>query len=267
MDPLPRWRSSVWRERRPDGWRAGRRPARDGRSLVIDGVTSSYSLPSWVRESRARSGHPYSWSMSWAAPRSADGRPTRVNGPSRRGSSTATRPHTETRPAPRSLINTDPFDKLVRIYKGYTLSSISSRCSRLPAASCGGNVDAARHRAQRLRAPNPLRRAPTAFRYDRYDTTGEVAEPGSYAFLADPADTTSAVTTYEALRDGTTTALLIHKSDAHGASQAALYDAVEAGDTLRVARGRRLLRALQGDRGQARPGAAPCLASCSPSSG
>ena len=54
--------------------------------------------------------------------------------------------------------------------------------------------------------------------------------PGSYAFLADPADTASAVTTYEALRDGTTTALLIHKSDAHGASQAALYDAVEAGD-------------------------------------
>ena len=77
--------------------------------------------------------------------------------------------------------------------------------------------------------PNPLP-PPTAFRYDRYDTTGEVAEPGSYAFLADPADTTSAVTTYEALRDGTTTALLIHKSDAHGASQATLYDAVEAGD-------------------------------------
>ena len=76
--------------------------------------------------------------------------------------------------------------------------------------------------------PNPLPQ--TAFRYDTYDTTGEVAEPGSYAFLADPADTTSAVTTYEALRDGTTTALLIHKSDAHGASQAALYDAVEAGD-------------------------------------
>ena len=77
--------------------------------------------------------------------------------------------------------------------------------------------------------PNPLP-PPTAFRYDTYDTTGAVAEPGSYAFLADPADTTSVVTNYEALRDGTTTALLIHKSDAHGASQAALYDAVEAGD-------------------------------------
>ena len=67
-------------------------------------------------------------------------------------------------------------------------------------------------------------------RYNSYDTTGAVATAGSYAFLADPADTTTAVTTYEALRDGTTTALLIHKSDAHGASQAALYDAVETGD-------------------------------------
>ena len=79
--------------------------------------------------------------------------------------------------------------------------------------------------------PNPLP-PPTTFRYDSYDTTGEVAEPGSYAFLADPADTSSAVSTYEALRDGTATALLIHKSDAHGASQAALYDAVEAGHLI-----------------------------------
>ena len=70
----------------------------------------------------------------------------------------------------------------------------------------------------------------TSPRYNSYDTTGAVATAGSYAFLDDPADTTSAVTTYEALRDGTTTALLIHKSDAHDASQAALYDAVEAGD-------------------------------------
>ena len=70
----------------------------------------------------------------------------------------------------------------------------------------------------------------TTFRYNRLDTTGAVATPGSYAFLSDPDDTTTAVTTYEALRDGTTTGLLIHKSDAHGASQAALYDAVEAGD-------------------------------------
>ena len=70
----------------------------------------------------------------------------------------------------------------------------------------------------------------TSPRYNAYDTTGAVATAGSYAFLDDPADTASAVTTYEALRDGTTTALLIHKSDAHGASQAEIYDAAEAGD-------------------------------------
>ena len=74
-------------------------------------------------------------------------------------------------------------------------------------------------------------------RYSSYDTTGAVATAGSYAFLmpdddAEDEDATAPVTTYEALRDGTTTALLIHKSDAHGASQAALYDAVEAGDTF-----------------------------------
>ena len=79
--------------------------------------------------------------------------------------------------------------------------------------------------------PNPLP-PPSAFRYDRYDTTGAVAEPGSYAFLADPADTTSAVTTYEGLRDGTTTALRIHTSDAEGVSRAAFLDTVEAGDTF-----------------------------------
>ena len=34
------------------------------------------------------------------------------------------------------------------------------------------------------------------------------------------------VTTYEGLRDGTTTALLIHKSDADGTSQADVYGEV-----------------------------------------
>ena len=77
--------------------------------------------------------------------------------------------------------------------------------------------------------PNPLP-PQTAFRYDRYDTTGAVAEPGSYAFLADPADTTSAVTTYEGLRDGSATALRIHETDADGVSRAAFLDTVEVGD-------------------------------------
>ena len=70
----------------------------------------------------------------------------------------------------------------------------------------------------------------TTLRYRTYATTGAVTTAGSYAFLSDTADTTSAVSTYEGLRDGATTGLLIHKSDTHGASRAALYDAVEADD-------------------------------------
>ena len=71
---------------------------------------------------------------------------------------------------------------------------------------------------------------PTTFRYNTYDTTGAVTTHGSYAFLEDPADTASAVTTYEALRDGTTTALRIHATDADGVSRAAFLDTVEVGD-------------------------------------
>ena len=67
--------------------------------------------------------------------------------------------------------------------------------------------------------------------YDTYDTTGAVTTAGSYAFLTEGDDgTTSAVTTYEGLRDGTTTALLIHKSDADETSRSDVYDDVETGD-------------------------------------
>ena len=85
--------------------------------------------------------------------------------------------------------------------------------------------------AQPVRASEP---APAALSLPLrpYDTTGAVAEPGSYAFLADPADTASAVTTYEGLRDGSATALRIHETDADGVSRAAFLDTVEAGDTF-----------------------------------
>ena len=78
-------------------------------------------------------------------------------------------------------------------------------------------------------APAPVPET-TPLLYDTYDLSGAVSEPGHYAFLADPDDPTSVVTTYEGLRDGTATALLIHTHDAHGVSQADLYDAVESGD-------------------------------------
>ena len=75
----------------------------------------------------------------------------------------------------------------------------------------------------------PSEPRPTVFRYDRYDSTGAVAEPGSFAFLADPNDPASVVTSYEGLRDGTATALVIHTTDADGVSRSGVYDAVEAG--------------------------------------
>ena len=93
----------------------------------------------------------------------------------------------------------------------------------------GSNVEDVIAIAESLFTPAPPPEA-TTFRYDTYDTTGAVSTPGSYAFLSDPDDTSTVVTTYEALRDGTTTALLIHTSDAGGASRADVYDAVEAGD-------------------------------------
>ena len=71
-----------------------------------------------------------------------------------------------------------------------------------------------------------------SFRYDTYDLSGAVAEPGHYTFLADPADPASAVTTYEGLRDGTATALRIHPHDAHGTSQEVFYDNVATGDLV-----------------------------------
>ncbi len=75
----------------------------------------------------------------------------------------------------------------------------------------------------------PCALPPTTLTYDTYDTTGAVTTAGSYVFLSGESGTT-AVTTYEGLRDGTTTALLIHKSDAAGTSQADVFDTVEAGD-------------------------------------
>ncbi len=71
------------------------------------------------------------------------------------------------------------------------------------------------------------------FTYDTYDTTGAVTTAGSYAFLTEGDDgTMSTVTTYEGLRDGSTTALLIHKTDAEGISRSDILDAVEAGDLV-----------------------------------
>ena len=124
----------------------------------------------------------------------------------------------------------------------------------------GGNVDAAIEIARSLLPP------PTTIRYDTFDTSGAVAEPGSYAFLADPADTTSAVTTYEATArrhdDGAADPQVRRLRRLAGRA----LRRRRGRRPLRVARGRRLLRALHGDRGQAQPGG-PVHRKRSPSSG
>ena len=67
-------------------------------------------------------------------------------------------------------------------------------------------------------------------------TTGSVPADGDYAFLTDPHDLTSAITTYEGLRaglrEGNRIGLVLHQNDISGASQAAFYAQVEAGDLV-----------------------------------
>ncbi len=63
-------------------------------------------------------------------------------------------------------------------------------------------------------------------------TTGSVTDDGDYAFLTDPDDLTTLVTTYEGLRDGSTTGLVVHQNDSAGTSQAAFYDLVRSGDVF-----------------------------------
>ena len=89
-------------------------------------------------------------------------------------------------------------------------------------------------------APAPIAAAsplpPTTLTYGPPVTTGSVTDDGDYAFLTDPDDLTTLVTTYEGLRDGLRTGnpigLVMHQNDISGASQEAFYDLVEAGDVV-----------------------------------
>ena len=72
--------------------------------------------------------------------------------------------------------------------------------------------------------------ATTVLCYSTYDAAGETEAAGSYTFLSDSSDAVNVIGTYEGLRDGTASRLLIHKADAQGASRATLYDAVATGD-------------------------------------
>ena len=80
--------------------------------------------------------------------------------------------------------------------------------------------------------PSPTATAvPTALRYDRFDTTGAAAAPGSYAFLTTAGDATSAFDTPGAVT-ADSVELRIHPVDASGTSRAAFYDTVKVGESF-----------------------------------
>ena len=94
----------------------------------------------------------------------------------------------------------------------------------------GGNPDAAIAIARSLlpAAGAPPAASPAPKRYDRLDATGAVAAAGSWAILG--ADG-GVLTTWEGLR-GSAAALRVHGNDASGASRAAAWGEVEAGDLI-----------------------------------
>ena len=89
-------------------------------------------------------------------------------------------------------------------------------------------------------APAPISAAsplpPTTLAYGAPTTSGSVTDDGDYAFLTDPDDLTTMVTTYEGLhdglREGNPIGLVLHQNDGHGASHEAFYDLVQANDVF-----------------------------------
>ncbi len=126
---------------------------------------------------------------------------------------------------------------------GYKFSSWGDDCAGTPATSttCSLTMDADRT-ASATFAKNS---APTTLRYSTYDTTGQAATAGSYAFLtangagsqsegarqSEGSTTPVAVTTYEGMRTEADT-LRIHLTDGSGVSRASFYGTVEVGDTF-----------------------------------
>ncbi len=126
---------------------------------------------------------------------------------------------------------------------GYKLSSWGDDCAATPATSttCSLTMDGDRTAS----AVFSEKAAPAGFSYSTYDTTGQAATAGSYAFLAgsgasgqnegaqDSATSTTmaTVTTYEGLRTEADT-LRIHLTDGSGVSRASFFGTVQAGHLI-----------------------------------
>ena len=119
----------------------------------------------------------------------------------------------------------DPIEAAIDLVRKFLLAAHASSCQ--PRAPAGGRSnDSADLGLEDCGLPS------TTLTYGAPVTTGSVTDVGDYAFLTDPDDLTTLVTTYEGLRDGSTTGLVIHQSDSGGTSQADFYALVEAGDLM-----------------------------------
>ena len=119
----------------------------------------------------------------------------------------------------------DPIEAAIDLVRKFLPAAHASSCQ--PRAPAGGRSnDSADLGLEDCGLPS------TTLTYGAPVTTGSVTDVGDYAFLTDPDDLTTLVTTYEGLRDGSTTGLVIHQSDSGGTSQADFYALVEAGDLM-----------------------------------
>ena len=123
----------------------------------------------------------------------------------------------------------DPIEAAIDLVRKFLPAAHASSCQ--PRAPAGGRSnDSADLGLEDCGLPS------TTLTYGAPVTTGAVTDDGDYAFLTDPGDLTSAITTYEGLRDGlrkgNPIGLVMHQNDISGASQADFYDLVEAGDIV-----------------------------------
>ncbi|MCY3655789.1 MAG: hypothetical protein OXG95_04155 [Chloroflexi bacterium] len=135
------------------------------------------------------------------------------------------------RPARISYSPPNPFNPsiapaMVRVYDPETEARYMVR--ETDHLLLGGRIDEVIAIARSLFEPEPDR--PGMLRYGHVDTLGTVAEPGSYAFLSGADASATAVDTFEGLRDGSATALLVHSADVDGTAHGDRFDALEAGD-------------------------------------
>ena len=135
------------------------------------------------------------------------------------------------RPARISYSPPDPFNPTValatvRVYDPATEARyvIRETDHRL----LGGRIADAIAIARSLFEPQPDR--PGVLRYGHLDTLGVVAEPGSYAFMSGTDGAATTVDTFEGLRDGSATALLVHTADVDGISHGPRFDSLAVGN-------------------------------------